>query len=142
MITKIAQHSFWTSHALLIARIFMGGLFLFSAYTKFTGIDAVAGYIASVGLPAPLALAWLAAFFEAGFGLALVAGVYFTESALLLAAFVVFLAVVFHGPSRWGADPGEFGSFVNHLALIAGLLYMTAHGPGNTWTLKGAEWGR
>jgi len=135
MFTAIAQHRFWRSHALLVARVVMGGVFLTAAYMKFTGIDVTAGYIASAGFPFPLALAWVAAFSELALGLALVTGAYFSEAALLLAAYVLFLAFTFYGPSKWGTGQYEFGLFVNHFTMVAGLLFMVAHGPGDTWQI-------
>ena len=136
MLTKIAHHPFWKSHALLIARVIMGGLFLMAAYMKFSGIHMTEGYIASIGFPYPLAFAWIAAIFEAVLGIAIVIGVYFSEAALLLGAYVIFLTFAFHGPSHWASSPYEFGSFVDHFTMLAGLLYMAAHGPGNTWRYK------
>ncbi len=135
MCTNITQHPFWRSHALLIARIVMGGVFLMAAYFKFKGMEGTAMYIASVGFPFPLALAWIAAIFETVLGLAIITGVCFSEAALLLGVYAIFLGYTFHGPAKW-ANPDEFGFFVDHFTMLAGLLFMAAHGPGNTWTLK------
>jgi putative oxidoreductase len=136
MINKITNHPFWKSEALLIARFLVGGMFLMAAYFKFTGMNMTAGYIASVGLPFPMALAWIAAIFETVLGLALITGICFSESALLLVPYILFLAFVFHGPSLWEKSQNDFGFFMDHLTLIAGLLFMAAHGPGNSWKLK------
>lgn len=136
MLTRIANAHFWKSQALLVARVLMGGVFLMAAYFKFKGMDATASYIASAGFPSALAFAWIAAIFETVLGLAIVTGVYFRQAALLLAAYAVFLGLVFHGPSHWGTNPDEFGFFVDHFTMLAGLLFMVAHGPGDTWKLK------
>lgn len=134
--TTITEHPFWKSYALLVARVLMGGVFLWAAYTKFADLGATAGYIASAGIPFGLAFAWIAAFFEAALGLAIITGVFFREASILLGAYVLFLTFAFHGPSSWASNAYEFGLFVNHFTMIAGLLFMTAHGPGDTWTLK------
>lgn len=118
-----------TTTALLIARLIFGGVFVMSSWMKFTGMQMTAGYIASAGFPAPLLLAWLAAFFELGLAVALLTGALFTEAALLAAGYVLFLAITFHGPATW-ADPVGFGLFVDHFTFIAGLLFAAVHGPG------------
>jgi uncharacterized membrane protein YphA (DoxX/SURF4 family) len=63
--------------------------------------------------------------------LAFLTGAYFREAALAAAAYVLFLAFSFHGPSSWGASQSEFGFFVDHFSFIAGLLFAAVHGPGS-----------
>jgi putative oxidoreductase len=122
----------WRIIATLIARLIFAGLFAMAAVFKFADMNATAGYIASAGFPAPLLLAWLAAFFETALLLCLLTGAYFTEAALLAAVYVLFLALAFHGPSHWKADdPTEFGFFIDHYTFIAGLLFAAVHGPGS-----------
>jgi putative oxidoreductase len=121
--------------AILLARLIFGGAFLLAASMKFAGMDATAGYIASIGLPLPLFFAWLAAFFEVGLALAFLTGAFFTEAAALSVAYVLFLALAFHGPSRWDGNPMEFGFFVDHFTFIAGLLFAAVHGPGERLAL-------
>ena len=50
--------------SILVARLIFGAVFLMAATFKFLGMDATATYIAAAGFPMPLALAWIAAFFE------------------------------------------------------------------------------
>jgi uncharacterized membrane protein YphA (DoxX/SURF4 family) len=121
--------------AILLARLIFGGAFLLAASMKFAGMDATAGYIASIGFPLPLFFAWLAAFFEVGLALAFLTGAFFTEAAALSVAYVLFLALAFHGPSRWDGNPMEFGFFVDHFTFIAGLLFAAVHGPGERLAL-------
>lgn len=121
--------------AVLIARLFLGGVFLLAAWMKFGDIQATAGYIASIGFPLPLFFAWLAAFLEVGLALAFFTGAFFIEAAALAAAYVIYLTIAFHGPSRW-SDPMAFGLFINHLAFIAALLFAAAHGPGKALVLN------
>lgn len=133
--------------AILIARLIFAGVFVMAAGFKFAGMEATAGYIAAAGFPAPLFLAWVAAFFEVALALALLSGAYFSEAALLAAAYVLFLGFAFHGPSRWEGNQAEFGFFVDHFTFIAGLLFAAVHGPGDRfalrrgviWTPEGAE---
>jgi putative oxidoreductase len=117
--------------AILIGRLIFAGAFALAAAFKFMGMAETAGYIASAGFPMPLALAWLAAFFEIALVLAFLTGAFFTEAAVLAAAYVLFLAFAFHGPSLWSGNQVEFGFFVNHFTFIAGLLFAAVHGPGD-----------
>ena len=122
----------WHVIAILIARLIFAGLFAMAAIFKFADTNGTAGYIAAVGFPFPLLLAWLAAFFEIALVLCLLTGAYFTEAALLAAVYVLFLAFAFHGPAQWKPDdPTEFGFFVDHFTFIAGLLFAAVHGPGS-----------
>ena len=127
----------WKVIVILVARLIFAGLFAMAATFKFADMNGTAGYIAAVGFPFPLLLAWLAAFFETAFVLCLLTGAYFTEAALLAALYVLFLAFAFHGPSQWKPDdPTEFGFFVDHFTFIAGLLFAAVHGPGSMLALR------
>jgi uncharacterized membrane protein YphA (DoxX/SURF4 family) len=123
--------------AILIARLIFAGVFLMSAAFKFwlMGMDATAAEIAAAGFPYPLALAWVAAFFELGLALGFLTGLYFSEVAIVAVAYVLFLAFSFHGPDKFAKNPMEFGFFVDHFTFIAGLLFAAVHGPGRTLVL-------
>jgi uncharacterized membrane protein YphA (DoxX/SURF4 family) len=100
------------------------------------GIDATAAEIAAAGFPLPVLLAWVAAFFELALALAFLTGLFFSEAAVVAAAYVLFLAFSFHGPERFAKNPMEFGFFVDHFTFIAGLLFAAVHGPGNAMVLR------
>jgi uncharacterized membrane protein YphA (DoxX/SURF4 family) len=132
-----ATTSKWQMAAILVARLIFAGLFAMAATFKFADMNGTAGYIAAVGFPFPLLLAWLAAFFETALVLCLLTGAYFTEAALLAALYVLFLAFGFHGPAQWKpGDQTEFGFFVDHFTFIAGLLFAAVHGPGPVLALR------
>ena len=134
----------WSSLATLVGRLIFAGVFLMAAAFKFAGLDDTAGYIGSAGFPLPLLLAWCAAIFESLLVIAFLSGAFFAEASLLAAAYIVFLAFAFHGPSHWGADQigqMEFGGFVSHFPFAAGLLFAAAHGPGR-WALRRTFLGR
>lgn len=131
------------SAAILVARLIFAGAFAIAVTFKFAGMADTANYIASVGLPFPLLLAWLAAIFEVALVLAFLTGAFFSEAALLAGAYVVLLAFLFYGPGSWGANPMQFGLFVNHFTFLAGLLFAAVHGPGERLTLGyGMLWKR
>ena len=124
--------------AILVARLIFAGVFAMAAAFKFVfvGMDATAAEIAGAGFPIPMVLAWVAAFFELGLALAFLTGAFFSEAAIVAAAYVLFLAFSFHGPDRFASTPMEFGFFVDHFTFIAGLLFAAVHGPGATLVLR------
>ena len=126
----------WINIAILVGRLIFAGLFIMAFSFKFMDIGGTAGYIASAGFPMPLALAWLAAFFETALAIGLLTGAYFTEAALLAAAYVIFLAFAFHGPSHWEGNQSEFGFFIDHFTFMAGLLFAAVHGPGRVLAIR------
>jgi uncharacterized membrane protein YphA (DoxX/SURF4 family) len=107
-----------------------------AAFFKFAGMQMTADYIAAAGFPAPLLLAWVAAFFEVALVFAFLTGAFFREAALLAAAYVIFLGFAFHGPSYWEGNQAEFGFFVDHFTFLAGLLFAAVHGPGERLVLR------
>ena len=126
----------WKIAAVLLARLIFAGVFAMAVTFKLIDIGATAGYIASAGFPMPGVLAWLAVIFELAVTLSLLTGAFFSEGALLAAAYVLFLAFAFHGPSHWTGDQAEFGFFVDHFTFSAGLLFAASYGPGNVLALN------
>jgi putative oxidoreductase len=124
--------------AIIVARLIFAGVFAMAAAFKFAliGMDATAGEIAGAGFPFPHLLAWIAAFFEAGLALGFLTGLFFSETAIVAAAYVLFLAFSFHGPDKFASNPMEFGFFVDHFTFIAGLLFAAVHGPGTALVLR------
>jgi putative oxidoreductase len=103
---------------------------------KLMDINATASFIASAGFPLSNLLAWLAALLELALIAGFLTGAYFSEAALLAAAYVLFLAFAFHGPSHWAENQAEFGFFIDHFTFTAGLLFAAAHGPGRVLAMK------
>ena len=128
--TTNTQIRAWATAAVLVGRLIFAAVFLMALTFKVIDIDGTATYIASAGFPFPKLLARLAALFELALTVCLLTGAFFAEAALLAAAYVLFLAFAFHGPSHWGGNQTEFGFFVDHFTFMAGLLFAAAHGPG------------
>lgn len=124
-----ASAALWQSMAVLVGRLIFAGVFIMAASFKFLGMDGTASYIAAAGFPFPLFLAWVAAIFECVLAICFLTGAFFSEAALLAAAYVLFLAFAFHGPSHWTGNQAEIGFFVDHFTFIAGLLFAAVHGP-------------
>ena len=128
--TTNSHSSAWAIAAVLLSRLIFAAVFFMALAFKVMDIDATAGYIASAGFPIPKVLAVLAALFELALAVCLLTGAFFAEAALLAAAYVIFLAFAFHGPSHWSGNQAEFGFFIDHFTFMAGLLFAAAHGPG------------
>lgn len=132
----------WHSIAVMIARLIFAGVFAMAAIFKFLDMNGTAGYIAAAGFPIPLVLAWAAALFECALIAGFLTGAFFAEASLLAAAYVLFLAFAFHGPSRWEGNQTEFGFFVDHFTFIAGLLLAAVKGPGSVLAARRTLIGR
>lgn len=126
----------WSRVCILLARLIFAAVFAMAMSFKFLGMNETAAFIAAAGLPAPLLLAWLAAFFELALVLCFLTGAFFREAALAAAAYVLFLGIVFHGPAHWNGNQTEFGFFIDHFTFLAGLLFAAVHGPGDLLALK------
>lgn len=126
----------WATGAVLVGRLIFAAVFLMALAFKVMDIDGTATYIASAGFPVPKVLAWVAALLELALAACLLSGAFFAEAALLAAAYVLFLALAFHGPSHWSGSQAEFGFFIDHFTFLAGLLFAAAHGPGAQFTLN------
>ena len=112
---------------LLIGRILLSVVFIMAGLSKFGSIEGTAGYISSVGLPAGVALAWLAAIFETLAGIAILIGFQTRIAAWLLAAFCVFTAVVFHYAP---ADQMQMTMFMKNITIAGAFLILSVAGPG------------
>jgi putative oxidoreductase len=129
-ITTVSSRANWTTAAMLLGRLIFALVFIMAVTFKLIDHSATAGQIAAAGFPLPDLLAWLATLFELALIACLLTGAYFSEAALLAAAYVLLLAFSFHGPSHWAASEAEFGFFVDHFTFIAGLLFAATRGPG------------
>jgi len=126
----------WATIAVLLGRTIFAAVFIMAVTFKLIDIDATAAYIASAGFPLSKLLAWLAAIFELALIAGLLTGAFFAETALVAAAYVLFLGFAFHGPSHWSGNQNEFGFFVDHFTFVAGLLFAAAHGPGRLMAMN------
>ncbi len=114
-----------------IGRVLIAILFLLSGISKLTAPAMTEGYIASMGLPAPFLAYLIAVVVEVGGGLALVLGYRVRIAALILAAFSVVAALVFHNHF---SDQNQLIHFLKDIAIAGGLLQAAAFGAG-AWSL-------
>ena len=110
-----------------IGRILVAAIFILSGLGKIGAPAATQGYIAAMGLPAPL-LAYIGAIvMELGGGLLLLAGYRTKVVAAALAVFSIVTAFVFHHAL---ADQNQMIHFLKNLAMAGGLLQFVAYGAG------------
>lgn len=81
---------------LLLARILLSFMFIYSGFGKLMDASGTAGMIAGAGLPAAAALAYLAGLFELVAGLAVLVGFQTKIVGWALALFCVFTGLMFH----------------------------------------------
>lgn len=112
-----------------LGRILMGLLFFASGATMLLmqGPSNVAGYFASLGLPMSGVLVYLVIALKLVAGGAIMAGVRVGLAAAALISFTALATIIAH---RDFADPNLF----KNLAIIGGLLYLMAYGPGGHHT--------
>ncbi|MXO02901.1 DoxX family protein [Shinella zoogloeoides] len=128
-------------HILVLAgRILLALMFITAGYPKLLDPSGTAGMISGAGLPAATLLAYLAGLFELVAGLFILVGFRTKITALLLAAFCVFTALVFHSGSINIPDFPEganglltvFNGLMmwKNITIAGGFLVLAAFGPG------------
>lgn len=111
-----------------VGRLLIAALFILGGLGKLAAPEATQGYIASVGLPAPLLGLVVAVIVEAGGGLLLLIGYRARLVSLVLAAFTLILAAIFH---KNFADQNQMIHFLKNIAIVGGLLQIAAFGAGS-----------
>ncbi|HWK46186.1 MAG TPA: DoxX family protein [Stellaceae bacterium] len=109
-------------------RVLIAVLFLLSGLGKLAAPGMTEGYIASVGLPAPLLGYLIAIVVEVGGGLLLLFGYQTRIVALIVAAFTLATALVFHHDF---SDQNQMIHFLKNIAIVGGLLQVAAFGAGS-----------
>jgi putative oxidoreductase len=112
---------------LLVGRILLVTLFLVSGLGMLAAPGGFAGYMASIGMPAPMIVTWLVIALKVLGGLAILVGFRPTLPALLLAGFCIATALIAHMDF---ADQNQFNAFFKNIAIAGGFLLLAATGPG------------
>ena len=118
----------------LTGRLFLACVFAASAYDKFLRAPGEVQVVTSLHIPAPRTVLVLVGVFETLGALALVIGIYARQASVLLALFmaVISLAVLrFWSPAGGPeARAQKWNGFVANVAIVGGLFYVIASGPG------------
>ena len=115
-------------HGPLVGRILLALIFLIAGVGKITGFAGTVGYMEAYGVPMAQLLAVVAIVIEVGGGIMLIVGWQARWGAAALFLFTLIVTPIFH--AFW-SDPGEQVNFLKNLAIMGGLLYVMAYGPGN-----------
>ena len=116
--------------ALLIGRILVAALFLPSGVNKLMAFSAFAASLGAKGLPFPTILACIMVAAEVLGPLALIVGLWPRWTALVLIGFTVVTLWLTHRNLGVVFRPRQNVPFYQSLAVIGGLLFYFASGPG------------
>ncbi|MDQ7075411.1 MAG: DoxX family protein [Gammaproteobacteria bacterium] len=109
----------------LVARLFLGHIFLLAGLGKIADYAATQAYMDSVGVPGMLLP--FVILLEAGAGLAVIVGWQTKCMAGALAIFTLVAAALFHNDF---ADKMQMIMFMKNLSITGGLLLVVVHGAG------------
>ena len=108
-------------------RVLIAVLFFMSGLSKIAAPAATQGFIASVGLPVPVAAYALSVTVEVLGSLLLIAGFQTRFVAAGMTVFTLATALTFH---RNFADQNQMIHFMKNIAIMGGLLQVVAFGGG------------
>jgi putative oxidoreductase len=111
----------------LTGRILIGLLFVMAGFTKISGFEGTAGWMASMGLPMASFLLVLTIILEIGGGIALMIGYKTKTVAFLLTGFTILATLIFHSDFTVA---GQDMLFMKNIMIIGGLLHITGLGAG------------
>ena len=116
----------------LAGRLLIATIFLVAGIRKVLGFAGTVGYFTKLGFPAAEVFAVIAIVIELGGAILLIAGWRTRWVAWLLVLFVVIATAMAH--RFWEFDAAQFNNQLNHflknVAIIGGLLFVAAFGPG------------
>lgn len=115
----------------MIGRILIATLFLVSGIGKLATPIGTQDYIASIGIPGPILAYVVAMVVELAGGTMLLLGHRVRGAALVLAAYCVLTALLFH---RAIADPNQLFHLLKNFGTAGGLLMVFEFGAG-AWSL-------
>ena len=124
--------------ALLFGRLFVAALFLPSAFTRALAISSFAAKLGAKGLPYSTVIAAILVTAEVFGTLALIVGAWPRLTAIALVLCTTVTLWISHRHSIFGAimRPSRNVEFYRTLAVMGGLLFYSASGPG-AWSLGG-----
>jgi putative oxidoreductase len=124
-----------SSIGLLVSRILLSGIFLYSGTSKIFAFAKTQAYMASMGMHMTGLFLVLAVLLELGGGLSVLLGVTPRLGALALILFLIPTTIVFH---RDFTVAGQSVQFAKNLAILGGLFAILSVG-GGEFTLRGGK---
>ena len=118
--------------AALVGRILLATIFIWSGWSKISGFEGTAGYIASKGLPVPQLLAIGAIVIELAGGLLLAFGCMARWAAFAMVLFLITTLLFFHNFWAFSADQVAMQKlqFMKNVSIMGGMLMVWTFGPG------------
>ena len=113
-----------------VGRALLALLFIPAGFSKIAGFAGASGYAAAKGVPLPEVAIAAAIAVELGLGLLLLVGFQTRWAALGIAFFTFVISFIFHPLS----DPSQAQAFFKNMAVVGGLLTITAWGAGR-WSV-------
>ncbi len=105
---------------ILLARLIVGGIFIYSGWMKITTVEQTLGFFSTLGIPA--FLSYIVMYGEVIGGALLVLGLWFEYATVFLSIIMIF--------AIWFTRTQGFGMFGLPLATLSGLLGIMADGAG------------
>jgi putative oxidoreductase len=124
--TMRAGHSF----GLLVVRIALSGIFLYTGFENVQRIGETATQLAKLGYPVAHVLAVVAAIAELGGGISILLGALTPFGCIALILFLLPTTYSFHVPGLLEGNPGQIVQTLKNLAIIGGLIALLFSGPG------------
>jgi putative oxidoreductase len=117
----------------LLARCFIGGIFVYSGFGKLTGLEGFAASLAKNGVPMPEVMAVVGGAVEFFGGLAIVLGLKARYAALLMALFTISATLISH--RFWEFQDaamfkGQSVQFMKNVAILGAFLLLFVQGGG------------
>jgi putative oxidoreductase len=109
----------------LVARIFLGHIFLLAGVSKINTYEGTQGYMDAMGVPGVILP--LVILLEIAGGLMIIAGWKTKLASIALALFTVVAAAIFHNNF---ADQMQMILFMKNIAIVGGFLLLAVHGAG------------
>ena len=108
---------------LLIGRVLLSILFIVAGFGKLTGgAEGLSGMLGGMGLPQPLAMAYLVGLCELVGGVCVLVGFQVRIVGILLALFCLMTGYIAH--------IGDATALMKNIGLAGGFLVLAAHGAG------------
>jgi putative oxidoreductase len=124
MMLSASHRNVMQTKGVVIGRVLLGFMFFFSGVGILLGDPTnTAGFYDSLGLPLAGLLVWLVIILKIGAGGALMLGKCVGKASAVLIGFTLLATLIAHTDIE---DPNLF----KNLAIVGGLLYVIAFGPG------------
>ena len=124
--------------ALMIGRLLVGGIYIFSGILNLAGMSSSIGYAASKGVPVPGILVPLATLIIIAAGISFITGLKPTYGVLAVWVFLLPVTLMMH--NFWALEGAErfreLLSFKNNLGLLGGALMFLAIPQPWPWSLQ------